>query len=124
MRRGPDGLKRKNRTERNLYGLDHPGAPRWDFLPFTMGIDMFASLNVPMPDDMARRFMLSSAVVNKVEPPESSWPSPRKCDSEVEKTFQSGVLWNEVGSSASRSPVKAVVGENEVEVAGSSEVVP
>jgi hypothetical protein len=85
-----------------------------------MGVDMFASLKVPMPDDMARTFMLSSAVVNKVGAPESSWPSPRKCDSEVGKKFQSGALWKAVGFGASRSPVKAV----EVEVAGSSEVVP
>jgi hypothetical protein len=72
MRYGPCGLRRKNRTESNLHGLDHPGARRWKFLPFIMGVDVFVSLKLVMPDDMARTFMLSSAVVKRAGPPGSS----------------------------------------------------
>lgn len=87
-----------------------------------MGADVFILLILPMPDGIVNVFMLSPAVESRAGSPGSNCvPSPRKCESEIGKRSQSGVVWKE-GSSASRPHDKAAE-EEEAVVVGRSEVV-
>lgn len=89
-----------------------------------MGVEKLELCKSPMPDDMAKAFIWSSAVVNKVGPPganETLWPR-KCCESEEgkEKTFQFVSLLKESGT---RSPAvkesKAVEEEDKGRVAES-----